>query len=353
MTVYRSVALYVLLSGLILCACSSQKIDENVTGVEQHLQQLSEEGEFSGSVLIAHQGDILLSEGYGFADIENQIPNTSQTRFPIDWITAPFTSLAVMMLHAGGELSVDDGICPYIDECPEYWEKITIHHLLTHTSGISEWIQPWDQEADRPENSSEIIEQIKGRSPEFQAGEGFRYCAIGYLILGHIIGEVSGQTYESFLHKHIFDPLEMGATSLQGDDAAQGYNNGEPAPKIDPLFRFSAKGLFSTAEDLYLFVDAIFAEELIKGELLKKSLTGYAQTPSIDFPGAEYGYGWFVGELYNSSELFHGGGMSGYTSMMMHFPEDQLTIIVLRNQGMWMYDGLEKELAGMLFSRQN
>ncbi len=346
----RKLALPFCLLVLLLSACSPPTPADQIGKVEDRLAKLALEGEFSGSVLIAHQGDVLMSEGYSWADIANQILNSAQTRYPIDWLTAPFTSLLIMMLYADGALDVHDPICLYISGCPAYWQGISIHHLLNHTAGVSDWIQPWDQEADRPEDSTGIVDQIKGNPPEFQAGEGFRYCANGYLLLGHIIEEVSGQPYEDFLRERIFEPLRMANTSLEGYDAAKGYNEGQgPVPAMDPLFRFSARGLFSSVEDLYLFDQALFAGELIAQEYLDIIFRGYALTPSIDFERSEYGYGWFVGDLFGRPLLFHGGGMSGYTSMLMRFPEDQLTIIVLRNQGMWIYDGLEKELAGILF----
>ncbi len=346
-------ALLLCLMAIVMNSCSQSKPQENIRQIEHYLDRLAAEGEFSGSVLIAHQGDILVRKGYGFADVENQILNTPLTRYPIDWLTAPFTSLAVMMLYADGDLDLYDPICAYISDCPEYWQGISIHHLLTHTSGISDWIQPWDQDADRPETALEIVDQIKGKPPEFTAGEGFRYCTNGYLILGYIIEQVSGDPYEEFLNRRIFVPLGMTNTSLDSRNVAQGYNDGVgPVPLMDPLFRYSARGLYSTVEDLHRFDQALFSNELIGQSYLDMNFTGYVKTPSIDFEGSEYGYGWFVGELFEKPVLFHGGGLSGYTSMLMHFPDEQLTIIVLRNQGMWMYDGLEKELAGLIFGEE-
>jgi CubicO group peptidase (beta-lactamase class C family) len=334
----------------LLTACAVGKPKNFAGQVDAYLAELELNQGFSGAVLIARDGEVLLSKGYGMADHESQTPNTSQTSYRIHWITMPFTSIAVMQLQAEGKLNVGDPICHYIPECPDYWRGITLHHLLTHTSGVSDWIQPWDREADKPNTGLERVEQIKHKAPYFEPGEQFRYSENGYIILGAIIEQVSRQPYDEFLREHIFDPLGMGYSGYKGGDVARGYKEtGVKAPIPDLLFRYSASGLYSSTEDLYLFDQALYGEQLLPGEYLDMMFTGYAETPSTDFEGANYGYGWFIGKILNRRVIFHGGWMSGYTSMILRFPDEHATIIVLRNTEIPLYDRLEIEMARILF----
>jgi len=247
---------------MLLAACVGEKPQNFVAQVDAYLIELERNQGFSGAVLIARDGDVLFSKGYGMADRNCQTPNTSQTSYRIHWITMPFTALAVMQLQADGQLDVGDSICHYISECPDFWQGITLHHLLTHTSGVSDWIQPWDREADTPSTGLERVAQIKQKVPYFESGEQFRYSENGYIILGAIIEEVSGGAYDEFLKERIFDPLGMGNSGYEGSDVARGYKNtGIEAPIPDLLFRYSASGLYASIEDLYLFDQALYGEQ--------------------------------------------------------------------------------------------
>ena len=204
-----------------------------------------------------------------------------------------------------------------------------------------------------PSTSLQLVEQFKYREPYFAPGEELRYSNNGYIVLGYMIEAMSGQTYEAFLQKRIFEPLGMENSGYEGDDIAVGYNPiGVKAPAFDPLFRFSGSGLYSSVEDLYLFDQALYGERLVPQETLERVFTGYARTPSMDIEEADYGYGWFIGKILDRPVIAHGGGMGGYNAMILRFPEEQVTVIVLRNYGIWIYDRLEIELAKMVFGEE-
>lgn len=334
----------------VFAACSGSKPQDTAGQVDAYLTELEASQEFKGAVLIARDGVILLSKGYGMADVENQVPNTPQTRYRVSWLTAPFTALAVMQLQADGKLDVGNQICDFIPDCPDYWQGITLHHLLTHTSGVADERQPWGGEVKIPDTGLERVELIKGVAPYFQSGEQLRYSENGYIILGAIIEATSGIPYDEYLQVHIFEPLGMENTGYEGENIALGYGpTGTKVPDPDILFRYSATGLFSTVEDLFLWDQALYGEKLISQEYLDKMFTGYALTPSVDFKGAKYGYGWFVGETLGRRLIFHGGSMSGYSSGILRFPDEGAAIIVLRNYEIQVYDRLEIELAKILF----
>lgn len=343
----KTVLLIIML--LALTACAVEK-PPDIAGIDAYLSELKQNQEFKGAVLIAKDGDVLLSKGYGMADRESQIPNTPQTRYRIHWLTMPFTAMAIMQLQADGKLDVQDAICQYIPECPDYWQDIMLHHLLTHTSGVSDTIQPWESEADKPTTGLERVEFIKQKAPYFQPGEQLRYCENGYVILGAIIESVSGQAYDDYLKANIFEPLGMENSGYEGNDIAVGFiPTGDEAPISDVLFRYAASGLYSTVEDLYLWDQALYGEALLAQEYLDMMFMGYAETPSVDFKGADYGYGWFIDDLLDRPVIFHGGVMSGYTSTIIRFPDEHVTIIILRNYELLIYDGLEIEIAKIVF----
>jgi CubicO group peptidase (beta-lactamase class C family) len=182
----------------------------------------------------------------------------------MSWVTAPFTALAVMQLHADGKLDLQDQICNYVPDCPDYWDGITLHHLLTHTSGLADEIQPWGSEAEKPKTGLERVELIKGVAPYFQPGDQLRYSTNGYIILGAIIEIISGQSFDEFLKGRIFEPLGMANTSFEEAGIAVGYRpTGTKVPDPDMVFRYSAGGLYSTVEDLYVFDQALYGKILI------------------------------------------------------------------------------------------
>ncbi len=335
---------------MLLAACAVEKPQDIIEQIDAYLTELEQNQGFSGAVLIARNGDVLISKGYGMADRESQSPNIPQTRYRIHWVTMPFTAMAVMLLQADGNLDVQDPICRYIPECPDYWQGITLHHLLTHTSGVSDWIPSWGSEADKPTTGLERVELIKQKAPYFKPGEQFRYSENGYIILGFVIEKVSGQAYDEFLKEYIFEPLGMDNSGYEGNSVAVGYKaTGIKAPIPDLLFRYSASGLYSSVEDLYLWDQALYGEQFISQEYLDMMFKGYARTPSLDMKDADYGYGWFIGNILNRPVIAHGGMMSGYTAMILRFPDERMTIIVLRNYEMARYDRLEIELAKMVF----
>ena len=145
----------------------------------------------------------------------------------------------------------------------------------------------------------------------------------------------------------------MPVSAPASKNVAVGYwKGGEKAPVPDLLFQYSAGGLYSSVEDLYLWDQALYGEQLIPQESLDRMFTGYARTPSMDIDEADYGYGWFVGKILDRPVLAHGGGMSGFTPMILRFPDEQVTVIVLRNYGIQIYDRLEIELAKMVFGEE-
>jgi len=305
------------------------------------LQKSAQSKTFSGSVLVAQYGQVILSKGYGLADREKKIPNTAQTRFRIYSITKGFTATAILMLQEQGKLNVQESICEYFVSCPEAWKPITIHYLLTHTSGIPDTVWPHlTQEISQVITSTLPLEKgitdLKTKPLVYQPGDHWEYNQTGYVLLGKIIESSSGQTYEAFLQKNIFEPLHMSNTGYDHnrDDLAIGYKDSTKnvADPVNSEVLFSGGGLYSTVEDLYLWDQALYTNKLLPQKALDTMFTPYVLLDASDPNSQSYGYGWIIVTTGQRRIVYHPGGYYGYASMIRRFPDDYATIIILSNQ---------------------
>ncbi len=318
--------------------------------IEEYLNTQAEEGLLKGSVLIAQDGEILLSQGYGMANLAWDNPNTPDTKFRIASITKQFTAMAILLLQERGSLSVQDPICQYLEECPETWQDITIHHLLTHTSGIPDPRVSQEEEM-LPIRPYQIIDRFIDEPLDFSPGEEWSYSNSGYQILGYIVEEVSGDSYSKFLQENFFEPLGMADTGYEGalrniiERYAEGYRNDQTrAAYYDMSNEFAAGGLYSTVEDLYLWMQALHNGEVVSQESWDMMLEAAV---SIDEETA-YGYGLFIDSTDGRSTIGHPGTMPGFQGMQTHWTDDNVTIVILSNfdeVGIYLYPEI---LANML-----
>ena len=313
---------------LASCGGSTSKID-NI------LNSFTERDSFTGAVLVARDGEVLLSKGYGLADWDNHLPNKPHTKYRLGSITKQFTAMAILMLQAQDKLNVQDPVCHYISECPTTWQDITIHQLLTHTSGIPNFKKFIDYEATKaiPSSPEQTIARFKDKPLDFPPGEQWSYTNSGYIVLGYIIEQVSGQSYEAFLQQNIFGPLQMKDSGYDHNDGslAIGYTGilWTEADYIDMTIPFAAGGLYSTVEDLYRWDQALYTEQLVSQDLLDLMFTPHAEMPIAGF---SYGYGWYIGEMNNHNVVGHGGGIEGFVTEIRRYIDDRVTIIVISNR---------------------
>ncbi len=320
---------------------------EAISQVDERLTQMARDGTFSGSALIAQDGVVFLSKGYGLADRAQGIPNTPQTRFHLGSMTKQFTAMGILLLESQGKLSLQDPICKHITGCPTAWQNITIHHLLTHTSGLSLRLSNrLYQEIDRGTSDPVTppvspVEQAAylGLTSEWpvgtRPGEQFAYSNFGYVLLAHIIEQVSGQTYPAFLNQVIFTPLKMHNTGYQDsssgvawvysdrDTLTGGQFGSYPIPDSD--------NLYSTCEDLLLWDQALYTDRLLPREKLDQMLTPFVRQSPLT--GFGYGYGWFVTKILSRPILMGTGGSPSFVTVYFRLPADGLTLILLTNQG--------------------
>lgn len=319
--------------------------EELVADIDSYLSELAKNEEFSGSVLVARSGRILLSRGYGLADQPEGIENTPQTRFRIGEVTMPFTAMAVLILQEQGKLDAKDPICDYIEDCPEAWEAITIHHLLTHTSGLTSVYTRGSPD--------DAMERLALGRLKFNPGEAWELVRSNYYVLGYLIERVSGQPYEEFVRETVFERLEMKDTGICEDCSglAAGYEINATVLFHDIPVLHAASGLYSTVEDLYRWDRALYTEELVSQELLDEMFAPSVPIPDNPF-GLAYGYGWFVGRPEGRMANQHGGVVPGFSSAMSRCPDDNVTIIVLSNLDYVDTLGIVDSLADMVFAEE-
>jgi CubicO group peptidase (beta-lactamase class C family) len=326
---------------LLLPACTRQPGSfgfdpERVAQLDEILSRMAVDETFSGSILIAQDGEVLLSWGYGSADRELGISNTPQTRFRLGSVTKQFTAMAILILQSQGRLNVQDPICRYIEDCPAAWEEITIHHLLTHTSGMI--VMPSDSSyPETPITPGELIERFKAAPLDFQPGEMFSYSNCGYWVLGYIIERVSSQSYAAFVQQWIFEPLNMHDSGYDQDarGLAAGYVDqftAAPVEVIDSSFPYSAGALYSTVEDLYRWDQALYTDQLIPRELLDQMFAPQVRMVPDVAGSMAYGYGWFVLDDLGRQGVGHGGAIDGFRADILRYPDERITIIILSNQ---------------------
>lgn len=328
--------------GIILFGCTP-KLDEEtiktISELEKSIDKHAEEEEFMGSILVAQDGRILVSKGFGMADRGKKIENKPETLYRIGSITKTFTAMGIMMLEERGLLSTEDPISKYI---PDYirGDDITIHNLLTHTSGIQDFVNfinfAVGGSGDFHLTSKKIVEILKDKPLNFYPGEDYEYCASNYALLGYIIEEVSGLSYKEYMEKNIFKPLKMKSTGVdnndfKAEDKAKGYhkyNNAIiAAPYVDLSINFAGADMYSTVEDLYKWDQALYTDKLVRTDTLNKIFTPYMEN---------YGYGWLINHIENNGEkqliISHPGLTSGFTSRIIRNVDKKNTVIVLSNR---------------------
>lgn len=317
---------------------------QNLSGkIDSLMTTYFRNGVFNGTVLVAKKGEVIYKKSFGYADREWNTPVTIDTKFKIASLSKSFTALAVLQLVQEGKIKLNGSIKDYI---PDYSDKlgdsITVHQLLTHTSGVPSNLDP-KEELVKQRINHELRDMIK--YPEsadllFYPGTKFGYSNFGYIILAYIIQTVSGKPYGTVLKEKIFDPSGMKSSSQYEnswveDKLAKGYEykllyGYQNADYVDASFTIGSGGLVSTIEDLYLFDRILYSEKLLANEYLSRIFTTYK-------PG-NYGYGWFISkkEIPESTDSVtiadHSGSIDGFASYMARIISDGSFVAVLKNQ---------------------
>ncbi len=293
-----------------------------------------------GSVLVAKGGKVVLAKGYGFANIELEIPSSPETKFRLGSITKQFTAAAILQLQEKGKLNVTDEISKYIPGAPAAWNGITIRHLLTHTSGIPSYTSLAGYQTHMRDPVGSPIDFLRTFSSlplEFKPGEKFAYDNSGYFLLGVIIERVSGEKYEDYLRKNIFEPLQMAdtgydwpATILKHRASGYAKKDGKDvnAEFLDMGQPYAAGSLYSTVLDLYKWDRALYTTKVLSAKSIEAAFT---ENKFNWAEGIKYGYGWGITQVHGHKAVGHGGGINGFSTVIWRAIDEDATAIVLSN----------------------
>lgn len=336
---------------------------EHVTSNEQlqqkldnHCNCLAKLGYLNGCVLVAFEGRIILNKGYGMASFELNVPNDPQTKFRIGSITKQFTAAAIVMMHELKLLNVEDPISEYLPSYPN-GDKITIHHLLTHTSGIPNYtgLEDFVPKMRLVSSTDDLIARFADKPLLFEPGEKFDYSNSGYVLLTAIIEKVSGRTYEDYIYHAILKPLGMINTGYDHakkilKNRASGYEVwGEVvnAEFLEMTIPSGAGGMYSTVEDLYIWGLALHSHRQISEKAYASMTTPFKDT---------YGYGLSIyeEEIMGSQRkvIGHGGGINGFLTEMRHYKKEDVTVIVLSNLVTTQVGPISQQLARLVLGEE-
>lgn len=339
-------------TSLLLVFAAVGFAQDDVERIQEAVESYAAANQFMGAVLVARGDKIVFNQGYGSASLELNVPDSPQTKFRIASLTKQFTAAAILLLEERGKLKLEDRANQHIPDPPAAWDKITILDLLTHTSGLPEIasfpeylkLRPF------PIAAPKLIALIRERPLDFAPGARVSYSNSAYAVLGYLIEQVSGETYEKFIRDNLLTPLQMNDSGYDSTPAilphrAAGYMQGpagwENAPFINMNILYAAGGMYSTTEDLLRWERGLFGGKILSAASLEKMTTPHKNN---------YGLGVVVDTIGGRKRVSHGGGIEGFSAHLIYSPEDKITVAVLGNVS-WRGPGsIAEDLAVLAYS---
>lgn len=289
--------------------------------------------DFNGTVLVMQNGKLIYKKAFGMADREWNVPNTLNTKFRIGSVTKQFTAACILQLEEQGKLSVEDKLNKYIPDYPK-GDSITVHMLLNHTSGITNYTnlpEFWPKAA-LPLSTDSMIALFKNKPLDFSPGAKWNYSNSGFFLLGVIVEKASGKNFSEYLLENVIKKAGLKNTAVDRLDSvlafrAKGYSKNEQgvwqhAMYISMEGPYSAGAMYSTVDDLYGWAKALTNNKIISEASLKKMTTPYLNN---------YGYGIGIDSLKTHRRISHSGGIPGFVSYLAFFPEDDIAVVAISN----------------------
>jgi CubicO group peptidase (beta-lactamase class C family) len=340
---------YVLLAAVLVALLGFQSpgaAQDKAAKIDEFVGLYHRTQDFDGTVLVSEKGRIIFKKGFGLANREWDLPLTPEAKFRLGSITKQFTSMLIMQLVEQKKIDLQGKLSSYL---PYYrkdvGEKVTVHHLLTHTSGIPSYTRDFERvrEAYRdPYPVDEFVKKYCSDDLEFEPGSQYRYNNSGYFILGAIIEAVTGKPYAEVLQGKILDPVGMKNTGYDRPvpiikNRASGYtvtfDGYENAEYLNMSLPYAAGALYSTVEDLYLWDQALYTDKLLSRDMKEIMFAPHVAAGG----GAHYAYGWvvskrtFPGTKEEVKIIAHGGGINGFSTFIERLPEDRSLVVILSN----------------------
>lgn len=351
MKLFRSVAI------IFLLAATSLASDDTVAKLDKLLNAYHEAGLLNGVVLVADHGEVIYQKGFGYANFEWQVPNTTDTKFRIGSVTKPFTAILVLQQVEAGKIKLDAPVSEYL---PEYradtGAKVTIRHLLTHTSGIPTYKAPQILEQTSPIAKPELVKKWCGGDLEFEPGTSWGYNNCGYLLLGLILERSTGKPYTQLLRERILIPAGMNDSGVDTSQLflskrAYGYEWSplaglRPGPYSEISTALGTGDIYSTAEDMFRFDRALYGDKLLSAKTRELMFTPATQRG---------GLGWFVRTAPKEHPAagrtlqFHEGHIFGFFTMYTRVPETETMVLTIDNTDMDTFDEIQREIFNVLY----
>ena len=336
----KSPALRLLLAVLIGSSSAlGQNPDSHSDEVAQYVHAEMARQHIPGvALLVARKGEIVRAQGFGFANVELQVPVKPETLFQSGSVGKQFTATAIMMLVEQGKIGLDDSITKYFPEAPPAWKPVTVRHLLTHTGGFTDYPKDFNFRKDYSED--DLLKIVAGIPLAFTPGTRWSYSNLGYLTLGVLIHRVTGAFYGDVLQARIFGPLGMQTTRIMSEadiipNRASGYRlvKGELKNQewVSPTLNTTADGsLYFSILDLAKWDAALYTDRLLKRSSLEQMWT-VAKLNNGQPNSGHYGFGWEIASSHGHRLIDHEGAWQGFKTQISRYVDDKLTVVVLAN----------------------
>lgn len=339
---------------LLLCIISLAQSQDISKLIDEYTASYVNTGDFSGCILITEKGKVTYERCFAYANYSFQVPNHKQSKFSIGSVSKQFTAAAILILEQKGLLSTTDTLSEYFPNNPNA-EIITIQQLLTHTSGITDIysVPDFNKLSCQNLSISEFADMVLELDLDFKPGSNYQYSNGGYALLAEIIEQVSGMSYQQYLNQSIFEPLGMKSTGHnQGNEVISnlsigydpsGYMDVKITDFIDPELLKGSGSLYSTTNDLQLWINSIKNKTLLSENSYKKLLKNY---------GHNYGYGLSIYKSFEKKVFGHDGRVNGYIADYLHYEEPDISVIILGNIQTGVADFFRRDIAAIVFDEE-
>ncbi len=327
------------------CALSVLAVPANPSQIiDARLSSLTNAGKFSGAILMARDGKILLRKGYGFANLEQKILFTPDTPHHVASISKMFTAMTALKLCDQNKLKLENSICKYLKNCPKIWQAITIQNLIRHTSGIPDYEEKLGLYSSvylafmtKENATARILLEARKQKLEFTPGTQFKYSNTGYVLLSSIVEKVAGEPFNQAVKNLVLEPVGLQRTAMFSPEMigiSSGYTkNWKAIPKLALSPPAGDAALVSTLDDLYRW--SLLMDDRDYFEVFKAGLGGY-------------GLGWFVDQRFNRKRYIHTGELPGYRTVFVKYPNEKITIILFSNLDQAPIELLTREITQLL-----
>ncbi|HRN61179.1 MAG TPA: serine hydrolase domain-containing protein [Luteimonas sp.] len=293
------------------------------------------------ALLVLHDGEPVLRKGYGLADVGQHVAVTPATNFRLASVSKQFTAASILLLAQDGALSLDDPLRKWLPSLPPATDGITLHHLLSHTSGLVDYEDVMPDHVEAQLHDADVLRLLEAQDRlYFAPGSDYRYSNSGYALLALIVGKASGRDFASFLRERIFAPLGMADTVAFEDGISTVRNRAYGHSEVDGKWTRTDQsstsavlgdgGIYSSIDDLAKWDAALYDDRLLSDASRRLAFIAHTATDEADVDG--YGYGWRIHDSAHGRLLWHSGETIGFRNVILRWPEQRLTVVLLSNR---------------------